>query len=72
LLVSDAVAASLVGLSRSSWWRLHARGMTPAGIKLGRSVRWDRAELERWVQAKCPDRATWRAMTTGSRHRVVG
>jgi predicted DNA-binding transcriptional regulator AlpA len=46
LQVPDIVAARLTGVSRATWWRLHAAGKTPAAIKLGRKVLWNRAELE--------------------------
>jgi predicted DNA-binding transcriptional regulator AlpA len=62
LLIPDTVAARLAGVSRATWWRLHAAAKTPVAVKLGRSVRWDRAEIERWISAKCPSRVTWEAM----------
>jgi predicted DNA-binding transcriptional regulator AlpA len=61
LLIPDTVAAALAGIGRSTWWRLHAAGKTPAAIKIGRAVRWNRAEIVAWIEAGCPDRLTWEA-----------
>jgi predicted DNA-binding transcriptional regulator AlpA len=71
LLVSDRDAAALCGLGRSTWWRLHSAGKTPAAVKLGRSVRWNRAELEAWISAGCPVRRECEAMRANRRFRAV-
>lgn len=71
LLIRDIAAAALAGVSRPTWWRLHAAAKTPAATRLGRSVRWNRGELEAWIEARCPDRRTWEAMRTQTRLRVV-
>jgi len=71
LLVTDREAAALCGLGRSTWHRLHAAGKTPAAVKLGRSVRWNRAELESWIAAGCPPRREWEALNA-SRKRLRG
>jgi predicted DNA-binding transcriptional regulator AlpA len=73
LQVPDTVAAAMAGVSRSHWWRLHAAAKTPAAVKLGRKVLWNRAELQSWIQARCPDRRTWEAMQAQARRypRVV-
>jgi predicted DNA-binding transcriptional regulator AlpA len=71
LLVPDTVAARMASVGRSTWWRLHAAAKTPAAVKLGRSVRWNRAELEAWIAAACPCRREWEAIkVTGKRLRV--
>ena len=62
LLIPDRVAAALAGVSRATWWRLHAAAKTPRATRLARCVRWDRAELVAWCAARCPDRRTWEAM----------
>jgi predicted DNA-binding transcriptional regulator AlpA len=61
LLLSAKDAASACGLSSQTWWRLHSSGKTPMPIKLGGSTRWKADELRAWVDAGCPDRATWEA-----------
>jgi len=71
-LIRDTIAARLADVGRSTWWRLHAAAKTPAAVKLGRNVRWNRAEIEAWVAAGCPDRRTWEAIkATGKRLRVA-
>jgi predicted DNA-binding transcriptional regulator AlpA len=73
LQVPDTVAARLAGVSRATWWRLHAAAKTPAAVKLGRKRLWNRAELEAWIAAKCPGRREWEAMRSQGRRypRVV-
>jgi len=65
--VPDTVACAMAGVSRPTWWRLHAAAKTPAAVKLGRRVLWNKAELERWIEAKCPDRRTWEALQAQAR-----
>jgi predicted DNA-binding transcriptional regulator AlpA len=67
LLIPDTVAARLAGVSRATWWRLHAAAKTPAAVKLGRCRRWNRAEIVGWIEAGCPDRRTWEAMQSQNR-----
>ena len=62
LLLSAAQAASLCGVGRSTWWRLHASGRVPSPVKLGSSTRWKAAEIRAWVDAGCPSRDRWEAM----------
>jgi predicted DNA-binding transcriptional regulator AlpA len=69
LLVPDVIAARLSGCSRPTWWRLFAAGKTPTCIKLGRKALWDKAEIEEWIRARCPERALWEA-TRGQRQRL--
>src|SRR5262245_24308446 len=70
LLLRAAEAGVLCGRSLASWYRDNAAGRVPAPVRIGGAVRWRRAELERWVEAGCPDRATWeklRAAQEGGR-----
>jgi predicted DNA-binding transcriptional regulator AlpA len=60
LAVPAKDAAALVGISRAQWWKLFAAGKTPLPIYLGtKAPRWRIAELEAWLAAGAPDRATW-------------
>ena len=52
-LVSVKEAARLLGISKSAFYKLQASGRGPLPIKLGRSTRYRRAELEAWVDAGC-------------------
>lgn len=53
--------ARWLGVSKTTWSRSNIAGKTPRGLRLGRLVLWDRAELERWLEAGMPNRVTWEA-----------
>lgn len=73
LLISDREAAALAGISRATWWRLHAAAKTPAAVKLGRRCLWIKAEVVGWIDARCPDRRTLEATRAmGRRLKVSG
>jgi excisionase family DNA binding protein len=67
LLIPDTAAASLLGISRAHLHRLRAAGKFPEAIRLGRALRFDRAELVAWAEARCPDLPIWRAMKDAAR-----
>jgi predicted DNA-binding transcriptional regulator AlpA len=71
LLIPDTEAAALAGVCRATWHRLRVAGKVPAGIKLGRAVRWNKIELVAWIEAKCPDRRTWEAIQAQGRRLQV-
>lgn len=54
--------ARRLDVSRAHVARLHATGRLPQPIRLGRSTRWNLAELARWVDAGCPNRDRWEAI----------
>ena len=54
LLVSDVEAARLLGVSRATVHRLRAAGRFPEAIRLGRALRFDRAELVAWAELALP------------------
>lgn len=62
LLVDARTAARICSVSLTTWRKLNSIGKTPEGIKLGRRVLWNRLELERWVNARCPSREEWLAL----------
>ena len=66
-LIDARAAAALAGVSKRTWLRLDQAERVPAPVRLGRSVRWSRPELERWIELGCPAR---RRMPTrkGVRH----
>jgi predicted DNA-binding transcriptional regulator AlpA len=67
LLLSAAESAELLGMSRASFWALHASGRVPLPVRLGaRMTRWRRDELLRWVEAGCPARLRWQAQARGA------
>lgn len=63
-----AAAARLLGVSRATFFKLHAAGKLPMPVYLTpRCPRWRRAELLAWLAAGCPDRRTWQRMRGDSR-----
>ena len=75
ILLSADEAARALGISHGHFYRLHAEGLIPAPVRLGRRTLWRRAELEAWTAAGAPSRWQWenseeKALTnsgTGSR-----
>lgn len=61
LLVTGGLLALLLGVSKRHIERLDVSGKLPDAVRLGRSKRWRRAEIEAWLLAGCPDRAHWEA-----------
>lgn len=59
--------AARLGVSDRAIWKWNAAGKIPDPIRLGRSVRWDLDELERWIDASCPDRDSWESQKAVAR-----
>ncbi len=53
LLTVESVA-ELLDVSKRHVYRLSDAGKMPRPIKLGGSVRWDRAAISDWIDAGCP------------------
>jgi len=53
-LLTAAEAAEMAGVGKRSWWRYSSSGKAPAPVRIGRSVRWRRAELADWIARGCP------------------
>jgi excisionase family DNA binding protein len=70
LLIRDTEAAALLGISRAHLHKLRAAGRFVEPIRLGRKLLFDRAELEAWKDARCPDLQTWRAMRAQTRRNL--
>ena len=62
LLITSKDVFSRLGISQAAFFRLRARGkIGPRAIKLGRSIRWDAAEVDAWIKAKCPQARDWQS-----------
>jgi prophage regulatory protein len=61
LAISARDLAAMLNVSLRQVWRLNSAGKLPRPIRLGGSVRWNRAEIQQWFEAGCPDRKTWEA-----------
>jgi predicted DNA-binding transcriptional regulator AlpA len=59
LALSLRDAAALAGLSVGTFRRRSVTGQTPAAIRIGRVVRWRRADIVRWVELGFPCRDTF-------------
>jgi len=62
IAISAKQLSRLLGVSLRQVWRLNATGKLPRLIRIGGSVRWNRAEVLRWFDASCPDCQAWEAM----------
>lgn len=62
LMINDRGAARLCGIGRTAWLSHVSAGKTPAPVRLGRRVLWNREEIEAWCKAGCPSREKWESM----------
>ena len=53
-LLNSAEAAEIVGVAERSWHRHVSVGRAPQAIRIGRSARWRRSEIMRWITDGCP------------------
>jgi prophage regulatory protein len=61
LAISASVLADMLNVSLRQVWRLNSAGKLPRPVRLGGSVRWNRAEVTAWFEAGCPDHEAWAA-----------
>lgn len=53
----------MLGIGRSTFFRLDETGGVPRGVRLGgRMRRWRAEELRAWIAAGCPPRVRWEEM----------
>lgn len=63
LALSVEAVAQLLDISPRHVWALHSSGrLGPLPVRFGRAVRWNRRELEEWLDAGAPPRDRWLAM----------
>ncbi|MGF1635239.1 MAG: helix-turn-helix transcriptional regulator [Phycisphaerae bacterium] len=55
-MLPTVMAASYCGVTPAAWRKLDASGRCPSPIKLGRTLLWRRADLDRWITDGCPAR----------------
>ena len=55
LLLDAAALAKELGCSKRHVERLASSRALPTPVRLGRSVRWSRASIVRWIDSGCPD-----------------
>jgi prophage regulatory protein len=61
-LITVRQLAEMLATSVRSVWRYRSAGKLPKPLRLGGSVRWSLKEIEAFVEAGCPDRASWEAL----------
>ena len=67
LAVSAKQLAAMLGVSLRTIRAMDTGGKLPRPIRLGRCVRWNLTELQRWIDAGAPPRIQWEAMKKGGR-----
>ena len=70
LLVSMKQIASLLQISTRKIENLRRLGQMPQPIRIGKAVRWNRAELTDWVDAGCPDCNLWNRGEVKSKNNI--
>ncbi|RCS41247.1 DNA-binding protein [Bremerella cremea] len=68
LLLSQTELARLLELSSRTISRMNASRKIPQPVRVGRSVRWRRDEVEQWIAAGCPERNEWEARRITVKH----
>jgi excisionase family DNA binding protein len=58
LLLSVGETSRLLGVSTRTIWTLISSGRIPQPVRLGRSVKFRRSDIEAWVAAGCPVEST--------------
>lgn len=66
-LLSVKQVAGVLGISTRHVWKLVASGRLPKCVRLSRSVRWRRADIEAFVAAGCDMAAFEAARRAGGR-----
>jgi len=54
-LIDVGEVSTLCDCSPKHVYRLAASGKMPPPVRLGALVRWNRAEIERWIELGCPE-----------------
>ncbi|MBL8820377.1 MAG: helix-turn-helix domain-containing protein [Planctomyces sp.] len=52
-LMSARQVAELLNISTRTLWRLKSAGRLPAAIRIGKSIRWRREDLNTWIEEGC-------------------
>jgi len=60
-LLRDKEVARMLGLSTRSVHTMRSCGRLPREVRLGRSLRWRRRDIEKWVEMNCPSREQFEA-----------
>jgi len=55
MLISANDAAKLIGMGVGTIRRLTDSGKMPGVVRIGRTVRYKKSDVERWIQDGCPE-----------------
>jgi predicted DNA-binding transcriptional regulator AlpA len=58
-LINAKELAAMLQVSLRTIRSWDASGRLPQPVRVGSCVRWDSAEIRRWVSARCPARGVW-------------
>ena len=64
-LFTSGDAAGFCKISKRCWLAHSAKGLIPAPVRIGGSVRWRKSDLDAWVKWGCPDRDEFEARMEG-------
>lgn len=56
ILLPVGEVAAMLSLSERTIWRMRTDGEMPAPITVGKSIRWRKSDIDRWLRAGCPHR----------------
>jgi len=59
LLIGTRGVARMLNVSQRHVERLDASHLIPKPVWIGRAKRWRLGDIRHWLNAGCPDRATW-------------
>ncbi len=59
LLIDTREVARLLNVCDRTVFGMNKDGRMPKSVKIGNAVRWNREELQAWVNAGCPPRDNW-------------
>ena len=54
MMMTAEEIAECLQVSTRTVWRLKAKGDLPKSVKVGRAVRWRRADILQWIEQGCP------------------
>lgn len=60
LLMDTREVAKLLKVSDRTVFSMHTSGEMPKAVRIGRAVRWGRAEIKAWVDDGCPPASEWK------------
>lgn len=58
-LLTAADLAGLLKVNRSTLYSWLSSGRLPMPLRIGKSVRWAKRIIDRWIEAGCPPRERW-------------